>query len=237
MNTPAIDAPATTRLLDRPVWSALSGENAPFAQGAMLARRYPSEIAPFGAVADETPECFEALASLASRGSRVALVGPDAVAAPNGFALERNAPIVQMMLAESAPAEAPGDPGSILLGPPDVAEMLDLAGRTRPGPFGARTIELGTYLGIRVDGALVAMAGERMRFDRFAEISAVCVDPGQRGKGYAALLMMQLAQRMQARGLTPILHVFEDNHGAIALYSRLGFRARRTLSLTVLARQ
>jgi len=237
MTIPSIDTPATTRLLDRPVWSALTGENAPFAQGNALARRYPSEIAPFGAVADETPECFEALVSLASPGSRVALVGPDALAAPNGFALERNAPIVQMILAEPVPAGALGGPAPVLLGPPDVAEMLDLARRTRPGPFGARTIQLGTYLGIRVDGALVAMAGERMRFDRFAEISAVCVDPGQRGKGYAALLMMQLAERMQARGLTPILHVFEDNHGAIALYRRLGYRARRTLNLTVLARQ
>lgn len=237
MTIPSIDTLATMRLLDSPVWSALTGEHAPFAQGNALARRYPPEIAPFGAVADETPECFGALASLASPGSRVALVGPDALDAPNGFVLERTTPIVQMILTEPVPAAAPGGPASIFLGQPDVAEMVDLAGRTRPGPFGARTIELGTYLGIRVDGALAAMAGERMRFDRFAEVSAVCVDPGQRGKGYAGLLMMQLARQMQARGLTPILHVFEDNHGAIALYRRLGFRARRTLRLTVLVRQ
>lgn len=237
MNTPAIDTPATMRWLDRPVWAALTGGNAPFAQGNALALRYPADIAPFAALADETAECFEALAALAGPGSRVALVGPVAVAALNGFAIERHAPIVQMILSGPVPVDAPAGPDHVPLGQADVTEMLDLAGRTRPGPFGARTIELGDYLGIRVDGELVAMAGERMRFDRFVEISAVCVDPAHRGKGYAAVLMMQLARGMQARGQTPILHVFEDNHGAIALYRRLGFRARRTLSLTVLARQ
>ncbi len=121
-----------------------------------------------------------------------------------------------------------------MLGASDVADMLDLAGRTRPGPFGPRTIEFGQYIGLRVEGALAAMAGERMRFGRFVEISAVCVDPDHRGKGYAAVLMTRLAERLQAQGLTPILHVFADNAGAIALYEKLGFAKRRTLHLTVL---
>lgn len=237
MNISAINASATTRLLDWPVQSALTGGNASLAQRNTLALRYPPDIAPFGAVADETVEAFEALASLTPAGSRIALVGPDAVAVPAGFAIERQIPIVQMILIGPAPAEATAGPVPVLLGTPDVAEMMDIAGRTRPGPFGPRTIELGTYLGIRIDGSLVAMAGERMRFDRFVEISAVCVDPGHRGKGYAALLMRRLARGIQARGLTPILHVLEDNHVAIALYRMLGFEARRTLSLTVFAQR
>ncbi|WAM13633.1 hypothetical protein [Rhodococcus sp. JS3073] len=43
-----------------------------------------------------------------------------------------------------------------VLGPSDVAEILDLIGRTRPGPYLPRTIEMGTYLGFRVDGELEA---------------------------------------------------------------------------------
>ena len=46
----------------------------------------------------------------------------------------------------------------------DAAEMLDLVARTDPGPFRKRAVELGRYLGIRRDGQLVAMAGERLRF-------------------------------------------------------------------------
>ena len=109
-----------------------------------------------------------------------------------------------------------------------------LAGRTRPGPFGPRTIEFGLYIGIRVDTALAAMAGERMRFGRFVEISAVCVDPDHRGKGYAALLVTRLAKRLQAQGLTPFLHAFPDNGSAIALYEKLGFATRRILYVTIL---
>jgi predicted GNAT family acetyltransferase len=76
-----------------------------------------------------------------------------------------------------------------------------------------------------------------MRFERFIEISAVCVDPAYRGKGYAALLMMQLARQMQENGLTPFLHVLADNLGAIALYEKLGFRRRSTMQMTVVLRR
>ena len=143
------------------------------------------------------------------------------------------APIIQMVL--NAPiANVRSESEHVMLGAADVADMLDLTGRTRPGPFGPRTIEFGHYIGLRVEGALAAMAGERMWFDRFVEISAVCVDPGHRGKGFAALLVTRLAQRLQAQGLTPFLHVFADNASAIALYQKLGFAERRTLYVTVL---
>ena len=121
-----------------------------------------------------------------------------------------------------------------MLGPSDVPEMLHLTEQTQPGPFGPRTHELGQYIGIRVDGALVAMAGERMRLDGAVEISAVCVSPDHRGKGYAAFLVAWLVRKLRAEGSTPFLHVFTDNP-AIALYERLGFRTRKTLRLTVLS--
>ena len=49
------------------------------------------------------------------------------------------------------------------------AEMLALAELTQPGPFGMRTHEMGTYLGIRREGKLVAMAGERLEFANGAQ--------------------------------------------------------------------
>ena len=45
----------------------------------------------------------------------------------------------------------------------DASEMLSLAQLTKLGPFAGRTNELGRFLGVRREGRLVAMAGERMR--------------------------------------------------------------------------
>jgi predicted GNAT family acetyltransferase len=109
--------------------------------------------------------------------------------------------------------------------------MLDLVERTRPGPFGPRTIELGTYLGVWDDGALVAMAGERMRMPGYTEISAVCTHPDHRGRGLARTLVLTLMRRMLERGDRPILHVAADNVSALRLYEHLGFMRTRLMTI------
>jgi hypothetical protein len=77
-------------------------------------------------------------------------------------------------------------PDAARLGAADVPEILDLIDRTQPGPFRRRTVELGTYLGLRsADGRLIAMAGERLHPAGWTEISAVCTDPAHRRKGLA----------------------------------------------------
>ncbi|MDQ0935463.1 ribosomal protein S18 acetylase RimI-like enzyme [Streptomyces turgidiscabies] len=123
-------------------------------------------------------------------------------------------------------ADAP-DPEAVRLGPTDVPEILDLVERTRPGPFLPRTIEMGTYLGIRRDGVLVAMAGERLHPPGWTEISAVCTDPAARGEGLATRLILAVAHGIRERGETPFLHTAAENTNAIRLYESLGFRLRR----------
>lgn len=110
--------------------------------------------------------------------------------------------------------------------------MLRLTELTNPGPFAPRTHELGRYLGIRADGMLVAMAGERMRLEGYIEISAVCVHPDFRGQGHAQRLICALAGNATRSGMFPFLHVFADNASAIATYLRLDFLIRRTIYLT-----
>jgi ribosomal protein S18 acetylase RimI-like enzyme len=228
-----IDA-ASAHLLDDPVWAALTRENRMLGQGGPLARRYLPEIAPFGAVAVRSVPAFDALATLVPRDGRVALATVDPLDPPGSLVVNSQAPVIQMIL--NAPiATMQGVPEHVVLGAADMADMLDLTGRTRPGPFGPRTTEFGLYIGLRVQGALAAMSGERMRFDRFVEVSAVCVDPKHRGKGFAALLVTRLDQRLQSQGMMPFLHVFANNASAIALYEKLGFTRRRTLHMTVLA--
>jgi predicted GNAT family acetyltransferase len=223
----------TIKQLDNPVWAALTTGNRALAEGGPLAWRYPPDIAPFGAIADRTHHSFEALARLVPPEGRIALSTIDPLTSAPALVIDKRAPIIQMVM-NTPIGSVRSEPEHVVLGAPDVADMLDLTARTRPGPFGPRTVEFGQYIGIRVKGALAAMAGERMRFGRFVEISAVCVDPDHRGNGYAAVLITRLAQQLQGQTLTPILHVFADNASAIALYERLGFAKRRPLHMTVL---
>jgi predicted GNAT family acetyltransferase len=114
-----------------------------------------------------------------------------------------------------------------LLDKRDVPDMLELIGRTKPGPFLPRTIELGDYLGIRRDGVLVAMAGERLHPPGWTEISAVCTDEEYRGQGLATRLVNAVGAGIVARGDTPFLHASSLNTNAIRLYEELGFSVRR----------
>ena len=125
-------------------------------------------------------------------------------------------------------------PGAVRLGPGDVPEILDLIARTEPGPFLPRTVELGTYLGIRQDGRLVAMAGERLRPPGWTEISAVCTAPEQRGQGLATRLVRAVAAVIRERGDTPFLHAAASNTVAVRLYESLGFTLRRRPSFALL---
>jgi ribosomal protein S18 acetylase RimI-like enzyme len=212
--------------LDNPLWSALTGPQAHLAQRRGRAARFPVDVSPFAAVAD--PGDATAWADLA------ALVGPGGVAvvpgvpdrSPPGWEQVEAIPGVQMD--GSGLATGP-DPDALVLGPADVPEMLDLVARTRPGPFLAHTLALGTYLGIRCEGALVAMAGERMRPSGWTEISAVCTDPAYRGRGLAGRLVRAVAVGIRARGDVPFLHAAADNHTGIRLYARLGFAHRRDI--------
>ncbi|GAB7003701.1 hypothetical protein JCM18899A_11720 [Nocardioides sp. AN3] len=66
--------------------------------------------------------------------------------------------------------------------------MLALVERNKPGQFLPGTPQMGTYLGIRHEGRLVAMAGERLHPPGWTEISAVCTDADFRGRGLAGRL-------------------------------------------------
>lgn len=201
------------------MWAALSGPQARFAETSGAAARFPTEIAPFGAVADpEDPAGWRDLATLTDR---AVLTGP-AITPPPGWATEGVLTGVQMV---GHGMTGVPDPAAEVLTDADVPEILDLVARARPGPFGKRTHELGRHLGLRHEGRLVATAGERLRLPGWTEVSAVCTDPGFRGRGFAARLTLAVAAGILARGDLPFLHVAQTNTAAIRLYGRLGFEA------------
>jgi ribosomal protein S18 acetylase RimI-like enzyme len=222
--------------LDRPVWSCLTGAQSHLAQGDGAAWRIDPDYGPFAAARDTGEDAQTALAALVpGPDDAVCLVEPEEWPAPAGLEYVRRGELLQMVAANPRMPEG-DDPRVVRLGDADAAEMTALALATEPGPWGHRTHRFGDFFGIRIDGRLAAMAGERMRPGGFAEVSGVCTWPEFRGRGLAAALIGQVVRGFVARGETPFLHSYADNFGAIRLYEALGFRARRTMALTVLAR-
>nr|WP_246619413.1 GNAT family N-acetyltransferase [Streptomyces corallincola] len=216
--------PDHTHVLDRPALAALTGPHARFAERRGRVLRYPPDVTPWQAL-PEQPDAddWADAVVLAGPGAEVPLLGFHGEV-PDGWDITFRVEGVQLV--DDGLVTAP-DPEAVPLGPADVPEILDLVARTQPGPFLPRTIELGTYLGIRRDGALIAMAGERLHPPGWTEISAVCTDPAHRGEGLASRLVLAVAHGIRERGETPFLHTGAGNTHAIRLYEALGFRLRR----------
>lgn len=222
-------------LLDNPVWHALTGPHARFAEGSGLALRYEPDVAVFAAIPHEPgPDAWADLGALlgsGGTGGAGAIVQTRLGDIPPDFDVALRLGGHQMIA--TAPIGKPDDT-FVRLGANDVDDMLALVARTKPGPFARRTIELGTYLGLRDDdGALVAMAGERMHLPGYTEISAVCTDEQARKRGTASRLVRAVAAGIEARGETPMLHVSTENSAAIRVYEALGFTIRITFDFVI----
>jgi len=217
---------ADATVLDNPAWHALTGPHAHFAIGNDLVRKYPDDVAPFLAVRSwDDPDVWDALIDLVGPGGEVGFSGADPDLPPGWVVLWRGAGV---QLVET-PALAPRpDDEAVELGAADVAEMLAIVERNQPGPFRPRTYELGRYVGIRREGRLVAMAGERLHPTGWTEISAVSTDPDFRRRGLASRLVLDVAFHIRERGDRTLMHAAATNVNAIATYERLGFALRRT---------
>lgn len=225
--------------LDRPAWSALTTRQSVHALRDADAVRLDPAMGVFLAAVGDTPAALDAMARLIARypGSGLFEVEGGAMDArfPPGAVVANRIVCVQMTCAALTAAGTRDDLEVLTLGDVDAAEMLALATLTRPGPYRERTHALGDFVGVRRDGRLIAMAGQRLRIDGFTEISAVCTHPDHRGQGLAATLMRIQAERILKAGETPFLHAAEGNAGAIALYGALGFQPRARIAYTVLA--
>ena len=221
--------------LDRVVWLSLTTGHGKWVEGDDLVKRYPTDMAPFHALKDDSSASFASLARISSPQHVIALVTAEALLVPDEFEVLERKKLNQMLGPTSV---FPVDSSAVeLLSENDQPDMLELVKVTRPGPFLPRTNLTGMYFGIRDGERLVAMTGERMRPAGFTELSAVCVHPDARGHGYAGRLLQHTANIAIERGDTPFLHVLDDNHSAIALYQKFGFALRRAMFLTLLLKR
>ena len=218
-------------VLADPVNSALSGPHARFRQAAGRIQRYHPDVSVFyGHPRELTDEDYADVARLTGA-DRIALLRDRSAPLPAGWTVLETIGLVQF---DGSAVETAPEPEAVRLTADDVPEMTALIERTKPGPFLPRTIELGTYLGIRdADGALIAMAGERMHPQGWTEISAVCTAPEARGRGLASRLIRAVAHGIRERGDVPFLHTSDDNP-AQKLYAAMGFVHTGTVPLEVI---
>ncbi len=211
--------------LDNPFWSALTSRHRNLAQCAGQVRRYPVEIAPFLGVAAADDDVAGAL-DLVPSGDTAYLLGvlPDFGVA---WSVQSYRPLAQLVC--ESPLVVPDGPEILELGEAHRADVLALTAKVYPHYFRSRTMDLGRYFGMYVEGRLAAMIGERLGTDTAQELSAICTHPDFLGRGYARRLTATLANATLARGQLPFLHVSYENTRAKALYEQMGFRLRRDL--------
>jgi predicted GNAT family acetyltransferase len=221
--------------LDRPVWASLTTHHASLSEGNELARRFLGDVNLFGSARDDNPEALTALARLVKPGESVFVLQVPPIVVPPGLVEVKAARGVQMVATRDMADEVASEDIQ-MLADADAPEMLELATLTEPGPFLARTHIMGAFIGIRIGGRLAAMAGERMRFPGYTEVSGVCTHPDFRGRGLARHLSAAVAAKIQARGEQPFLHAWATNRPAISLYEKLGFELRTEVNVSVLKR-
>ncbi|AVC49848.1 putative GNAT family acetyltransferase [Rhizobium leguminosarum] len=222
-------------ILDRPIWSALETAHADLAEGNEKARRYPPSIVPFAASANDAPESLDALEELPAPEESMILVEAGPIAIPPSLAIVTEASVVQMVA--ERPHERISDPRIEPLTETDAADMLALATLTKPGPFTLRAQSLGSFWGIRSEGRLVAMAGQRMRQTGFTELSGLCTHPDFQGRGLGTLLFRFVAGEIASTGDTAYLHAYAANTSAISLYETQGFALRSEMNMRVVKRR
>ena len=218
--------------LDNPVWHALNSYHEHLAIRGDGTVRYPPDIFFAAATLENSSLGFMNLRSLVETNEIIGVAGPLPEDLP-GWEVIFIDQAQQLIHEDLKPAPRVN---AMVLTAEDVPEMLDLVNLAQPGPFAPRAIELGQFLGVRQDGHLVAMAGQRLHLPGFCEVSTVCTHPDYRGHGYAGALTTMIAESILERQETPFLHVAPGNDRALRLYLKLGFRIRTEIQFSILKR-
>lgn len=220
--------------LDRPIWSSLTGRLAHLRVGTPAAWRFERAVNVFVAPRDFSNEAIAAVADLVAPGEEVVAIEPQPLPTPPGFERVKDAPLVQLFPERRIDPVQPGGVELLEMGDADADDLLALATLTKPGPYVRLTHRMGRFVGVRQDGRLIAMGGERFVAPGHTEISAICVHPDYQGRGLGRHLSAFIADRIYARGETPFIQAWSTNTPAVGLYQSMGFAIRRELDVSVL---
>lgn len=217
------------QLLENPVYHALLTGDKHLSLGNEKVKYFDEEVSPFAGFDQGNAKGFEELYELLPAGRKILYASPYPVTTLAGWQLQHYIKGLQFVYENSNEIKT-DFPNIIPLSEAHVEQMIALAELTKPGPFGTRTIEFGSYYGIFDKEKLVAMTGQRLHVENYTEISAVCTHPDYLGKGYAYTLLQHQLQIIAHQNQQPFLHVRGDNTRAIALYQRLGLTISRPMN-------
>ncbi|RQO79693.1 GNAT family N-acetyltransferase [Pedobacter sp. KBW01] len=223
-------------LLDNPIYHALTSAHAHFAKGVEGVKYYQKDIAAFAGLKDNSAENLQTLYKISEADSLFVVFSKAPLTIPALWTLHMQIDMFQLVY-EGVNMPESTNGGLTDLDQSHVTEMSALVELTKPGPFLAKTIELGNYIGIFAENQLIAMAGHRFFPTPYREVSAVCTHPDHLGKGYALKILQEQIKRILNRAEIPFLHVKNDNLGAIKLYQKLGFKIRTEMTAYVIRKE
>lgn len=223
-------------LFNRPAWNAMHKTHQHLSKGDNNARIYKPDINVFLATSNDDLPFWHAAEELTSPDQEVYTVQNTPIPVLETLELSFAAPCVQMIGGQTYP-DIEIEHEILKLGQEDALEMLDLATLTEPGPFKENSFKMGDFIGIRIEGRLAAMAGERFRFSNFSEVSGICTHPDFQGRGLAKALTAIKSAQIVSRGERPFLHAWKTNEPAIQLYKKLGYSIFNEVTASVLKRK
>ena len=219
--------------LDNPCWYSLLETHQHFAIGSNRLKRYQPHIVSFAAFQSEQKNILDELDTLIEPNESFFLIG-EFNGLPKNYTVETILPCAQMICTQ--PISLKTTSSIETLSEENDDEIISLINKTMPGYYLRGTRLMGDYFGIRVNGELVAMTGERMRMDGITEISAVVTHPEHTGRGYAQQLVTHTSNKNFDSGVTPYLHTGATNERAIKIYELLGYTTRRIIDFTRIKR-
>jgi GNAT superfamily N-acetyltransferase len=223
------------QLLDNPGWHALQTTHRQFAAGTDAIQRYPADVLRIAACARPSIANLHAIEPWVSPGEKVFIVG-DIPPLPENWTNYINIDCTQMVCPKLKSIAVKEQVTIQLLKGDDHEEMIALINLVQPGFFFKNTYQLGDYFGIRKDGKLVAVAGERLKMTGLTEVSAVVTHPDYTGRGYAQQLVYHVSVKNFEEGNTPFLHLLTTNERAKKVYELVGFEERRVIPFCGLQR-
>jgi ribosomal protein S18 acetylase RimI-like enzyme len=219
--------------LDNPAWHSLQETHKNFSIGSDFFKRYQPAIVSFAAFHSNNKEVLKEMDNWMHSGESFFLIGEFNVL-PSNYTIETILPCVQMVCTAAIKTNLTATIET--LSEKDDDEIIALINKTLPGYYLRGTRLMGDYFGIRVNGELVAMTGERMRMSGLTEISAVVTHPEFTGRGYAQQLVAHTSNKNLAEGITPFLHTGYNNERAIRVYELLGYKTRKIINFTRIKR-
>ncbi len=223
-------------LLHNPVYYALLTGDRHLSFGTDHVKYFDEQVSPFAGFEHDYVKGFSDLYELFPSGRKILYAIPSFITQPTGWLVQVEIKGLQFLYEGTKEINTEFNK-VVLLTEIHTEQMVQLAKLTKPGPFGLRTIDFGSYFGIFEKEKLVAMTGQRLHVENYTEISAVCTHPDYTGKGYAYTLLQHQLKLILQQGQQPFLHVREDNHRAIELYQRLGFIISRPMNFYFMKRQ